>query len=588
MTTHPIAADGRATLARLRWLPRLAAPEWPGYAAGTAALLVGMAMMLSVPQLVRVIVDEVLARGAAARIDRPAVLMLAVFAVDALAVVARDFWFQRAAEAVMARLRQRVFDNLLRQEIAFFDHTSTGELTSRLAADGAAVQEALSIYVMNTIRNFVLAVAGTVLLVFTSLRLTAVAALIVPLVVLVVRRAGPMIKDLSRRAQDRLAAANESADSALAGIRTVRLFSLEERFSQAYAATLRGALELSSKRILTQVSTRGAAGFLAQLFIPVLIVYGARMVARSEITAGTLVTFVLYASVVAAAFGDLIGDLGHLLRAEGAAQRMLELLQREPRLPLAGSETPVETLGHVVFEDVRFAYPSRPEAAVLRGLDLAVGQGEVVALVGPSGAGKSTLVAVLTGLYPPDGGRVLIDGHELRDLDPRWLRARIGVVEQEPVLFAATIAANISMGRPAAGPDEVRAAARAANADGFIRRFPQAYDTLVGERGVQLSGGQRQRIAIARAMLKDPRILVLDEATSALDAESESLVQEALERLMSGRTTIIIAHRLSTVVKADRIEVIDHGRVVQSGRHAELMRSTGLYRQLVESQLVAQ
>jgi ABC-type multidrug transport system fused ATPase/permease subunit len=575
------------TLARLSWLPRLAAAERPSYAAGTLALLVSMAVMLSVPQLVRVIVDEVLRAGTAARIDRPALLMLAAFGVDAVAVLARDFFFQRAAESVMARLKQGVLHNLLRQEVAFFDGSLSGELTGRLAADGAVVQEALSTYLMNTIRNLVLTVAGTALLAYTSLRLSALAALVVPLVAWLLHRAGPRIKELSRQAQDRLAAANETAASALGGIRTVRLFSLEERFSEAYAAALRGALGLSTRRILTQVSTRSAAGFLGEAFIPVLIVYGARMVARGEMTAGALVTFVLYASAVAGAFGDLIGDLGHLLRADGAAERLLELRRREPHLPLSGGERPAEMEGHVVFEGVRFAYPARPDAAVLRGLDLAVGQGEVVALVGPSGAGKSTLVSILTGLYPPDGGRVLIDGRDLGELDPSWLRARVAVVEQDPVLFPASVGANIALGRPLATADEVTAAARAANADGFIRRFPRGYDTLAGERGVQLSGGQRQRIAIARAMLKDPRILVLDEATSALDAESESLVQEALERLMSGRTTIVIAHRLSTVVKADRIEVIDHGRIVQSGRHEDLMRSTGLYRQLVESQLVA-
>jgi ABC-type multidrug transport system fused ATPase/permease subunit len=576
-----------AMLARLRWLPRLAVVEWPSYAAGALALLVSMAMMLSVPQLVRVIVDEVLRAGTAARIDRPALLMLAVFAADSLAVLGRDFFFQRAAEAVMARLKQSVLDNLLRQEVAFFDGSLSAELTSRLAADAAVVQDALSVYLMNTARNLVLTAAGTALLLYTSVRLSAVAAFLVPVVALLLHRTGPRIKALSRRAQDQLAAANESADSALGGIRTVRLFSLEERFSQAYAAALRGALGLSTKRILTQVSTRSVAGFLGSAFIPLLIVYGARMVARGEMTPGALVTFVLYASAVAGAFGDLIGDLGHLLRADGAAERLLELRRREPRRPLAGGERPAEMEGHVVFEGVRFAYPARRDAAVLRGLDLAVGQGEVVALVGPSGAGKSTLVSVLTGLYGPDGGRVLIDGRELRDLDPSWLRARIAVVEQDPVLFPVSIATNIALGRPVATSEEVQAAARAANADGFIRRFPRGYDTLVGERGVQLSGGQRQRIAIARAMLKDPRILVLDEATSALDAGSESLVQEALERLMRGRTTIVIAHRLSTVVKADRIEVMDQGRIVQSGRHEDLMRGVGLYRQLVESQLVA-
>jgi ATP-binding cassette subfamily B protein len=305
------------------------------------------------------------------------------------------------------------------------------------------------------------------------------------------------------------------------------------------------------------------------------------------LTVGSLTSFLIYSLTVAFSLGALTDLWADFMRASGAAERVFELLDRQPAIPPSGGARLASIQGHVQFEQVHFAYPSRPDVPVLQGIQLDITPGEVVAIVGPSGAGKSTIAGMLARMYDPLQGRVRVDGTDLRELDPEWLRQQIGTVAQEPMLFATSIADNIRYGRTGATDAEVEAAARAANAHEFISRFPEGYKTLVGERGVQLSGGQKQRIAIARAMLKDPRILILDEATSALDAESEHLVQEALERLMKGRTTLIIAHRLSTVVGANRVMVLDGGKVVQSGSHTALMGQEGLYRRLVERQFVA-
>ena len=304
-------------------------------------------------------------------------------------------------------------------------------------------------------------------------------------------------------------------------------------------------------------------------------------------TTGGLTSFLVYTLLVAFALGGLSDLWADLMKASGAADRIFELLDRAPRIPPKAGSVLAEVKGHVAMADVVFAYPARLDAPVLKGIDLTIAPGEVVAIVGPSGAGKSTIASLLLRLYDPDAGKILLDGRDLRDLSPAFVRRTIGIVSQEPLLFSTSVVENIRYGRPEATDAEVFAAARAANAHGFIGKFPEGYATLVGERGVQLSGGQKQRVAIARAVLKDPRILILDEATSALDAESEHLVKEALERLMVGRTTLIIAHRLSTVVGADRVCVIDGGRIVQSGAHAALMAQDGLYKKLVERQFVS-
>jgi ATP-binding cassette subfamily B protein len=398
---------------------------------------------------------------------------------------------------------------------------------------------------------------------------------------------GWRIRRLSRQAQDALAGAGEVAEESLAGIRTVRSFDAEEREAGRYGRAVGEVYALARRRASAGGVFMGAAAAGGYLAAAVVLWYGGRLVIEGALTVGALTSFLVYTLIVAFSLGALADLWAGFMRAAGAAERIFELLDRVPAMPPSGGATLDRVEGQVALERVTFAYPSRPDFPVLRGLDLEVAPGEVVALVGASGAGKSTIASLVSRLYDPQEGAVRLDGRDVRELDPRWLRRQVGVVAQEPLLFSATVAENVRYGRPGASDAEVEAAAQAANAHEFVTRFPLGYETPVGERGVQLSGGQKQRIAIARAVLKDPRVLVLDEATSALDAESEALVQEALQRLMRGRTVLVIAHRLSTVAGADRLAVVDGGRVVQLGRHAVLLEQDGPYRRLVDRQFLA-
>jgi ATP-binding cassette subfamily B protein len=398
---------------------------------------------------------------------------------------------------------------------------------------------------------------------------------------------GRKVRALARRYQDALADASHVAEESLSAVRTVRAFNAEAAESARYERATGDAYDAARRRAYAGSTFMGAASAGGFLAMAVVLGYGGTLVAAGALTAGALTAFLVYTLFIAMSLGALAELWAEAMRGLGAADRVFALMDRVPGMPIAGGgERPASCEGGIVFEGVRFTYPTRPDAEVLAGIDLAVAPGEVAALVGASGAGKSTVAALVGRLYDPSSGRILLDGRDLRDLDPAWLRERIGVVPQEPVLFSASIEDNVRYGRPAAAHEEVVAACRAAHADAFVRAFPDGYRTRVGERGQQLSGGQRQRIAIARAVLKDPRILLLDEATSALDAESEALVQDALERLMRGRTAIVIAHRLSTVARADRVVVLENGRVAESGAHAALMQQGGIYRRLVERQLV--
>jgi ATP-binding cassette subfamily B protein len=395
---------------------------------------------------------------------------------------------------------------------------------------------------------------------------------------------GRRIRRLSRKVQDAIADGQAVAEESIAGIRTVRAFAAEEAEQGRYGSAIDRALALARKRILASALFMAATTFAGYASAALVFWYGGKLVARGEMSAGDLTSFLVYTLLVGFALGALADLWADFVRSLGAAERVFEILDRRPGMENRGGRSLDRLEGAVALESVGFRYPGRPDVEVLRDLSLAVAPGEVVALVGPSGAGKSTIAALLLRFYDPGRGTVRMDGVDLRELDPLWLRRQIGLVAQEPLLFSTSIAENIRYGRPDASDEEVEAAARAANAESFIAQFPDRYRTLVGERGIQLSGGQKQRIAIARALLVDPRILVLDEATSALDAESEHLVREALERLMEGRTTLVIAHRLSTVRGADRVVVLDRGAIVESGRHDDLVAAGGLYRRLVERQ----
>lgn len=572
-----------ASLGRLLGLAR---PETSRLALGTLFLIIGALTGLLVPQLFRVILDRAVGQGAGHwTIDRAALALVGLAAVQAVATAIRFALFTSAGERVVTRLRRDLFEHLLGQETAFFDEHKTGELTSRLSADTTLVQNAVSVNISMGLRFFAQSLGAIGFLVYTSPQLTAVMLGVVPPVALGAVAYGRRVRKLAREAQDALARANEVAEETLAGIRTVRAFAAERAEGKRYTKAVWDAFAVVWRRILTSATFMSVSSFAAFSALAVVLWYGGSLVEQGKMTAGELTSFLIYTLTVAFSLGGISELWADLMRASGAAERVFELLDRSAKIPLVEGNRPGDVKGHVELRHVHFAYPSRKDVPVLRDVSLSLLPGEVVALVGPSGSGKSTIAGLLLRLYDPAKGSVMLDGGELRELSPEWLRQQVGIVAQEPLLFSCSVAENIRYGKTDATEEEVIAAAKMANAHEFITKFPEGYETLVGERGVKLSGGQKQRVAIARAVLKNPRILVLDEATSALDAESEHLVKEALERLMKGRTTLIIAHRLSTVMGADRVVVLQDGVIVQSGDHASLMQEGGLYRKLVERQL---
>ncbi|MGC3996133.1 MAG: ABC transporter transmembrane domain-containing protein [Anaeromyxobacter sp.] len=575
---------GRARTARR--ILALLRPERARLAAATGLLVIGAGLSLVYPQGIRAIVDGAIAGRDPGWLLRVAVALGALALVQGAAVAGRHVLFSLAGERGVRRVRERLFRSLVAQEIAFFDATRTGDLVSRLGADAASLQGLLSSQLSMTLRHAITALGGLALLVVTSPRLTLLMLLVVPPVAIGAVVYGRKVRALARAYQDALAEASHVAEESLSSIRTVRAYVAEEAEVARFGGAVAQAYEAARRRALAGASFMGGASTGVYAAVAAVLGYGGLLVGRGQLSAGALTAFLVYTLLVAMSLGALADLWAEVMRGLGAAEHVLELIDRAPAMPLTGGERPARCEGRITFSGVRFAYPSRPESVVLADLGLEIAPGEVVALVGPSGAGKSTIGALLGRLYDPGQGAVLLDGRDLRTLDPAWLRGQIGVVPQEPVLFSASVEENVRYGRPGASREEVEAACRAAHAHDFVSAFPEGYATRVGERGQQLSGGQRQRLAVARAVLKDPRILLLDEATSALDAESEALVKEALARLMRGRTTLIIAHRLSTVASADRVVVVDGGAVVEAGRHAELMTRAGLYRRLVERQML--
>ncbi|WNG54905.1 ATP-binding cassette domain-containing protein [Archangium gephyra] len=574
----------RVTVSRI---VNLARPQARRIMGGIIFLLIASGLMLVYPKAIGDIIDQAIKEGDRSRIDTIALTMGVVFILQGVAMALRFYLFTTAGERVVTQLRQDLFASLMSQEVGFFDERKTGELTNRLASDTTVLQNAVSVNISMGLRNAAQAVGGIALLLYTSPVLTGLMLTIVPAVAVGAVTYGRRVRGLSKQTQDALATANEVAEEGLSGIRTVRSFAAERHEVERYRTATERAYDVARRRVGQSAIFMAAASSASYLASAVVLWYGGRLVLDGKMTVGNLTSFLIYSLMVAFALGALTDLWADFMRAVGAAERVFELVDRQPAIPASGGERLASVQGRVEFQQVRFAYPTRPDVPVLQGIDLKLDPGEVVAIVGPSGAGKSTIAGLLARMYDPQGGRLQLDGRPLSALDPEWLRQQIGTVAQEPMLFASSIEDNIRYGRMDATQEEIEAAARAANAHEFITRFPEGYRTLVGERGVQLSGGQKQRIAIARAMLKNPRLLVLDEATSALDAESEHLVQEALDRLMKGRTTLIIAHRLSTVIGADRVLVLEGGKVVQSGNHAALMGQEGLYRRLVERQFVA-
>ncbi len=583
-----MSKDSSSLSSSLQRLLSLARPELGSLVAGTFFLIVGSGAGLLFPQAIKHIVDSATGKAQGMfTLDRAAIGLVVLAAVQAAAAALRFAIFTIAGERVVTRLRGDLFTKLMEQETAFFDAQKTGELVNRLASDTTVLQNTVSVNISMALR-FAASIAGGIgFLFYTSARLTGVMLAVVPPVALGAVVYGRRVRTLSRDVQDALAKSSDVAQEALSGLRTVRAFAAEKTEAKRYDAAVTRSFDLARSRTVLGATFMAVATFAAFSAAAAVLWYGGHLVKTGALSAGELTSFLVYTLLVAFSLGGLTDLWSDFMKASGAGERVFALLDRTPSIAPSGGEKPAAVEGRVELDHVVFAYPTRPEAKVLGGLDLTIAPGEVVAIVGPSGAGKSTIASLLLRLYDPNEGSVKLDGRELSSLDPDWLRSKIGIVAQEPILFSCSIADNIRYGRPGASEAEVEAAARMANAHDFIRGFPEGYDTLVGERGTQLSGGQKQRVAIARAILKDPRILVLDEATSALDAESEHLVQEALDRLMEGRTTLIIAHRLSTVAGADRVIVLDGGRVAQSGPHHVLMGEEGLYKRLVERQLVA-
>jgi ATP-binding cassette, subfamily B, bacterial MsbA len=587
-----MSAPVRSPLGQSRRLLAYARPYRVHLVSAILATLVSTALALVFPRVVGQLVDSLfvdpLSRGDTAALDRAVVLLLIVALVQAAFSATQTYLLARVGEGVVVDLRRALYTHLLGLPLRFFESRKTGEITSRLTSDVVRVQATLSSSLAQLLSQTLMLVAGVTILVLTSWKLTLVMLAVVPAVVLAATLLGRRMRTISFDLQERLADANAGATEAISGIRVVQSFVAEHLERQRYATLVQAAFRVALRQ--ARVQTLFGPGIMLAMFVGVAMVlwFGGRLVLVGDLTPGDLIAFVLYTFTVAASVGQFSSLYSHLQQALGATSRLFELLDEVPfDLPEPVVPVPLpRPNGRVTLDGVWFHYPDRDQD-VLRDVSLQVAAGEVVALVGPSGAGKSTLVSMMSRFYDPTGGRILLDDIDLRDLDLRTLRGHVGIVPQETHLFSGTVEENIRYGRPDASAEEIQRAAVDANAEEFILGFPTGYATLVGERGVKLSGGQRQRIAIARAVLKNPRILILDEATSSLDSHAEALVQDALARLMRGRTTVVIAHRLSTVRGADRVVVLDHGQVVQTGTHAGLVGGPGLYRSLYESQFRA-
>jgi ATP-binding cassette subfamily B protein len=549
------------------------------------ALTLTAVVSLVLPLAVRRVVDG-FAEADAALLDEYFVAFLLIAALLALGTGLRYWLVTRLGEAVVADIRRAVFDKVTGMSPAFFEKILTGEILSRITTDTTLILSVIGSSVSYALRNALMLIGGLILLMLTSPKLTGLVLLIVPAVVVPIIVLGRRLRNLSRENQDWIATSSGSASESLLAVQTVQAFTHEGETRRAFADVTDKALASAQKRVATRAVMTVIVIFLVFAGIVGVLWIGARDVRAGQMSVGELIQFVIYAVMVAGAVGALSEIWGELMRAAGATERLVELLNTDDTVqdPAAPKALPRPVRGEIGFQGVTFRYPARPEVSALNGVTLAVRPGETVALVGPSGAGKTTILQLLMRFYDPQEGAVTLDGQDLRQMARADFRRAIALVPQDPVIFAASARDNIRFGRPEATDAEVEAAAKAAAAHEFLMALPQGYDTFLGERGVMLSGGQRQRVAIARAILRDAPVLLLDEATSALDAESERAVQAAVETLSQGRTTLVVAHRLATVKRADRIVVFDQGRIVAQGRHDDLVAEGGLYARLARLQ----